>query len=169
MDEHSSGRRDRPENRQPNPYSGEGKQFLLKAEEQILQSISGRAPLPELLNRICSALDIQIGNVVSLISLPGDDADELTAIAGNAALFGLYAFCSGSVVDESDELLGSLEMYCSIPRRPSDSEFQLIERAMCLAAIAIKLGNKADHQGNCGARGKRAVPEHVAESSDYVN
>jgi len=169
MDEHSSGRRDRPGGSQPHPHSGEGNQFLLKAEEQILQSISGRAPLPELLNRICSALDFQIGNVVSLISLPGDDADELAAIAGNAALFGLYAFCSGSVVDESDELLGSLEMYCSIPRRPLDSEFQLIERAMCLAAIAIKLGDKAGHQGYCGARGKRTVRERVTESPDYVN
>src|SRR5690348_876114 len=81
-------------------------QYLLRAEEQLLQSISARVPLPEVLNRICGALDLQIGNVVSLITLPGDDPSELAAIAMNAALFGLYTFCSEGVVDENDELLG---------------------------------------------------------------
>jgi len=61
-------------------------EYLLSAEEQLLQSISIRGPLPKVLNRICSALDCQIGNVVSLISLPTDDASELAEIAMNATL-----------------------------------------------------------------------------------
>jgi hypothetical protein len=52
-------------------------------------------------------------------------------------------------------------MYCSVPRRPSAKEFQMIERAKYLAAIAIKLDNEADHQGNCG--GNRPVRGHVLE------
>jgi hypothetical protein len=81
----------------------------------------------------------------------------------NAALFGLYTFCSGGFVAENDELRGSLEMYCSVPRSPSASEVQLIERAKCLAAIAINLDNEADHQGNSGMRGNRPVRGRVLE------
>jgi len=113
-------------------------QYLPGVEKQLLQSISDGRPLPEVLNRICSALDCQIGNVVSLISLPADDANDLAAIAMNAALFGLYTFCSEGVAAENGKLLGSLEMYCCVPRSPSAGEFQLIERAKCLAAMAIK-------------------------------
>jgi hypothetical protein len=125
-------------------------QYLLSVEEQPRQSISARAPLPEALNEICSALDSQIGNVVSLISLSGDDANELAAIAMNAELFGLHTFCSEGVVAENNELLGSLEMYCSVPRNPSAGEFQLIELAKCTAAIAIKRHNEAVHQDDDG-------------------
>ncbi len=138
-------------------------QYLLKAEEQLLQSISARAPLFEVLDRICSAIDSQIGNMVSLISLPGDDVTDHAAIARIAALFGLHVFCSAGVVAENDELLGSLEMYCCVPRRPSAREFQLIERATCLAAIAITRHNEAGHQGYCGVEGNWPVRGSVLE------
>ncbi len=127
-------------------------QYLLRTEEQLLQSISSHASLPKVLNEICSALDFQIGNVVSLITLPGDDPSDLAAIAMNAARFGLHTFCSEDVAVESDELLGFLEMYCSVPRDPTAEEVQLIERAKCLAAIAIKRHNEASHQDNGGGR-----------------
>ena len=144
------------------PFESEDKiQYLLSAEEQLLQSISTGAPLPGVLNGICSALDCQIGNVVSLISLAEDDPSELAAIAMDAAFFGLYTFCSEGVVAENNELLGSLEMYCSSPRSPSARESQWIERAKCLAAIAIKLDQEAAHQGNCGPRENRPVRGRV--------
>jgi len=163
MNEYDFDSRDRSQKHKVHRNFDDKIHYLLRAEEQLLQSISTRAPLPGVLNGICSALDCQIGNVVSLISLPGDDASDLAAIAMNAALFGLYTFCSEGLVAENDELLGSLEMYCSVPRSPSASEFQLIERAKCLAAIAIKLDNEADHQGNCGMRGNRPVRGRVLE------
>ncbi len=144
-------------------HSDDKIQYSLSAEEQLLQSISTRAPLPQVLNEICCALDCQIGNVVSLISVPGDDASELGAIAMSAALFGLYTFCSEGIVAENDELLGSLEMYCSVSRSPSASEYQLIERAKSLAAIAIKLDSEADHQAKCDTRGNRPVQGRVLE------
>jgi hypothetical protein len=163
MNEYDFGSRDRSQKRKTRRNFDDNIQYLLSAEEQLLQSISARAPLPEVLNGICSALDCQIGNVVSLISLPGDDASELAAFAMNAAFFGLHTFCSEGVVAENDELLGFLEMYCTVPRSPTASEFQLIERAKCLAAIAIKLDNEADRQGNCGMRGNRPVRGRVFE------
>jgi hypothetical protein len=154
---------DRSQERMPHRHSDDEIQYLLRAEEQILQSISTRALLPEALNKICHALNCQIGDVVSFISLPGDDASELAAIAMNALVFGLHTFCSEAIVTENNEVLGFLEMYSSVPRRPSASEFQLIERANCLAAIAIKLQKKADHQSNCGMRGDRPVRGRVLE------
>jgi hypothetical protein len=157
MNEYDSGSRDSSQKRKGHRNCDETIQYLLSAEEQLLQSISASAPLPELLNGICSALDCQIGSVVSLISLPEDDAIDLAAIAVNAEVFGLHIFFSTRVAGESGEELGSLKMHCSVPRSPSAREFQLIERAKCLAAIAIKLDNEADHQGNCGMRGNRPV------------
>lgn len=170
MDEYRSRRRDRPLERQPHPTCGEGIQFLLGAEEQILQSISARAPLPEVLNGICSALNSQIGNVVSLISLPGDAAaNDLAAIAKNAALLGLYSFCSENVLDENGQLLGSLEMYCCVPRNPSFEEFQWIERATCLAAIAITRDTEASQTANGRIQQDPPVRGNVHARPAYEN
>ena len=142
----------------------EGKtQYLLRAEEQLLQSISSHASLPKVLNEICSSLDFQIGNVVSLISLPGDDPSELAAIVINAALFGLYTFCSEGVVNENGEVLGFLEMYCSVRRDPAAEEVQLIERAKCLAAIAIERHNEAIDQDNGGRPGNLGAQKRLVD------
>jgi hypothetical protein len=124
--------------------SGDDIQYLLRAEEQLLQAIAGRVPLPELLQRICAALDSEIGNVISLVALPDDDAAGLGGIARSANLFRLYKFCSARVEDGDGETLGSLEMYCSVARRPFLGEVQLIERATCLAAVAIKRQKERD-------------------------
>lgn len=128
--------------------SGSEIQYLLKAEEQLLQSISGQMPLPEVLHKICNALNSEIGNMISYISLLNDDAGDLAAIARSATLFDLRKFCSADVVGGNDEALGSLEMYCSVPRRPFLGEVRLIERATCLAAIAIKRHNEACEDGS---------------------
>ena len=135
--------RDGPQLRWPQRNSGSEIQYLLGAEEQLLQSISGRAPLPEILHKICDALDSEIGNMISAFSLPNDDASGVAAIARSATLFGLHKFCSADVVGGNGELLGSPEMYCSAPRRPFLSDVPLIERATYLAAVAIKRHNEA--------------------------
>ena len=119
MNKFDSGSRERAQARRVRRNFDDKIEYLLSTEEQLLQSISIHGPLPEVLNRICSALDCQIGNVVSLISLPTDDASELAEIAMNATLFGLHTFCSTGVVAENDELLGSLEMCGTITTKPS--------------------------------------------------
>jgi hypothetical protein len=163
MDEYPSRSRDRSQILRLRRSSDDKIQYLLRAEEQLLQSISAGTPLLEVLDRICSAIDSQIGNIVSLISLPSDDVTDHAAIARIAALFGLYVFCSAGVVAENDEVLGSLEMYSCVPRRPSARELQLIERATCLAAIAIKHHNEAGHHGYCCIQGNRPLRGRVLE------
>jgi hypothetical protein len=121
--------------------SGAEVQYLLRAEEQLLHSISARMPLAEILQQICDALNSEIGNVISLAALPDDNADGLATIAKGAGIFGLHKFCSAPVVGGNDEALGSIEMYCGVARRPFLGEICLIERATCLAAIAIKRHN----------------------------
>jgi len=76
MNESHSHPRDRSQKHMSPCQSDDKIQYLLSAEERLLQSVSTGAPLPEVLNEICNALDCQIGNVVSLISLPRDDASE---------------------------------------------------------------------------------------------
>jgi hypothetical protein len=150
-------------------HAGDEVQYLLRAEEQILHAISARAPVSEILNEICIALDRQIGNMVSLISLPEDDATTVVEVARNAALFGLYAFCSEGIVAENDEVLGSLEMYCTVPRRPSANEVALIERAKCLVAIAIKRDIDAIHNNRGPASESQSRPEHMGSGPVYLN
>lgn len=149
MDEYHFGSRAKSQKRSV-PRKRDGKtQYLLSAEEQILQSISAWAPLPELLDKICSALDCDLGNVVSLVSLSDGGVTDLAEVARDAKHFGLHAFCSAPVIGENEEPLGSLETYCCVPRRPSFRDLQLIERAACLAAIAIKRYNQEGYATRC--------------------
>jgi hypothetical protein len=125
----------------PNCDPGAEVQYLLRAEEQLFHTISACMPLAEILHKICDALNSEIGNVISLASLPDDDSTDLAAIVKSAAIFGLYKFCSAPVLGGNDEALGSIEIYCCIARRPFLNEIRLIERATCLAAVAIKRHN----------------------------
>jgi hypothetical protein len=163
MNEHDFSSRGRLQRRKANHQADERAQFTSNFEEHVLQSISARAPLPKVLNEICSVLDCQIGNVVSLISLSGDEGGDPEAVGRNAALFGLCTFCSEGVFDDSGELLGFLEMYCSVARSPNAGEFQLIERAMCLAVIAIQRHNETSIQGKCGLRDATSNQEWLPE------
>jgi len=152
------------------PHHIEGRvQYLLAAEEQILRSIALRAPVPQILNEICTALDRQIGNTVSLISLPGGDVTDTAQIARNAALFGLHIFYSGGIFGECGEELGSLEMYCCAARDASSHELQLIERAACLAATAMECDTKAGHQSNDRMPEKRPTQGNALRWPDSIN
>jgi len=169
VDKYDFGSQERPR-KTDEPFAVEDKtQYLLGSEEQLLQSISSHAPLPQVLNAICSALDCQIGSVVSLISLPGDDASDLVAIALNAAQFGLHIFYSESIVAEAGEVLGTLEMYSSVPRGPSAVECPLIDRAKSLAALAIQLDREVGHQSKRGTTREMPVRGAVLEKPVSVN
>jgi hypothetical protein len=142
----------------------EGKiQYVLGFEELVLQAISARAPLSGILNRICTALDCQIGNVISLISVAGEDAGGFAPLAREAALLGMHSFHCDRIFVQEEEMLGCLEMYCCVLRSPSSREMQWIERAKCLAAIAIKLTNEAHPQRSRDRRnnapGEGPLPE----------
>jgi hypothetical protein len=77
-------------------YPGK-KGTLLRGEDSILELISMGAPLPGVLNKLCAAIDLQIGNVVSVI-LPADDQEhDLHSITRSALQFGLHVFWSASI------------------------------------------------------------------------
>jgi hypothetical protein len=144
-------------------------QYLLKTEEQILQSISARAPISKILNNICDALDGQIGNTVSLISVPGNNVKSAAEVSSSAALLGLHIFVSVVIGTESVEELGSLEMYCCVLRNPSPREFQLIERAVCLAAVAINRFRETGDGSNCRMHGVRSARGYLPEPPTSMN
>ena len=154
----------------PPRYSENRIQYSLKTEEQILQSISARAPISKILNDICHALDCEIGNMVSLISVPDGNAISGAEVLHSAVLFGLYRFFAVVIVAENNgEELGSLEMYCCVSRNPSPREFQLIERAVCLVAIAIKRYREMGDGGNCRIHGIRSARGYVPKTPTSMN
>jgi hypothetical protein len=143
------------------PLYSEGRvHYLLEAEEQILRSIAARAPVAQILNDICTALDCQLGNMVSLISLPQDDVANSLEIARSAERFGLHIFFSGAIFSESGKALGSLEMYCCTARDASGHELQLIERATCLAAIAMECDGQEERR-----RGRRKLEKGLPQAN----
>jgi hypothetical protein len=115
------------------------KETLRRREKSILELISMGAPLPRVLNRLCAAIDLQIGNVVSVI-LPVDD-QKLHTVTRYAVQFGLEVFWSASILLRNEDVLRSLQMYCSVSRLPTPFELQLIERVTHLAALAIQRHN----------------------------
>ena len=140
------------------PVPSEGRvQYLLEAEEQILRLIAARAPVAQILNEICTALDCQIGNMVSLISLSNDESEGSAEMARNAERFGLYIFSSVGIFGKYGKELGSLEMYCCIARDASCDELQLIQRAVCLAGIAM------EYEGDEACRASRRKAESELE------
>jgi len=78
-------------------------------------------------------------------------------------------FCSVGVIAENGELLGILEMYSCKPLGPSPQDFGLIERAACLAAMAIERGNGAREHGESATVEMRLMRTRVLNSSETLN
>jgi hypothetical protein len=149
--------------------NGDGGRFLLRGEEQILQSIGAGLPLPELLNRICSALDCEIANVVSLISLLNEDTAGSAAMGENAKHFGLHMLCTIGIIAENQELLGTLEIYACEPWDLSSRELDLIKRAGRLAAIAIEIGKGTLEDENVMAAEMWPIRKQTPNSPEILN
>lgn len=119
-------------------HCNDNRRGQLAEERQILELISRGAPLQEILNRLCIMIDVRIGNVVSIVSLPHGDENQLCSIARSAMQMGLHVFSSTSIASLDHTLLGTLELYSCDQRRPTALEYQLIERVVHLAAIALQ-------------------------------
>jgi hypothetical protein len=117
-------------------------QTLLAVKGQLVELISEGEPFPQVLDKICTALDVQLGNVVSLVLLPDDGEHTLHKIAHSAAKFGLTLFGCVAILSPSEVCLGTLETYCCFPRKPTLGESELVERAVRLAALAIQHYNE---------------------------
>jgi hypothetical protein len=142
------------------------RETLLHGEASVVELISIGASLPAVLNRLCAAIDLQIGNVVSVI-LPTENR-QLRAIARNALQFGLQVFWSSSIVLRNEEVLGSFQMYCCVSRGPTPLELQLIDRVTQLAALAIQRHNDEEIFEILSKDRKRA-PRRGSRELVYLN
>ena len=142
------------------------KQTLLHGENGILELISKGAPLPGVLNRLCGAIDLQIANLVSVITLTDDEAHDLPTMTERAARFGLHVFWSASVPLRDETPLGWLEMYSCISRDPLPLELQLIERVSHLAALAIQRHN---HGGDFQSPSSNWTSRRPSHEPVYLN
>jgi GAF domain-containing protein len=150
------------------PLDGRGtakKRTDLLGEKNILDLISMGAPLPEVLNNVCTAIDLQIGNVVSVVLLPEDTERDFKTIARGALQFGLRLYWSADIPFRDQGVLGSFEMYCCVPRTPTAFELKLIERATHLAALAIRHYHGDEDRGSACREWKRALERRSDEAA----
>lgn len=127
-------------------------QTLLVGEGQLLELISEGAPLPQILDSVCTAINVQLGNVISLVLLPDNAEHILHTFEQSAITFGLTPFSRTPILSTEEEFLGTLETYCCFPRKPSLTESELIERAVQLAAVAIEHYNHDVHAEDCSLK-----------------
>lgn len=107
-------------------------------ERQILELISVGAPLPGILNKLCMMIDVRIGNVVSIVSLPHEVESHLSSMTHSALQVGLEIFSSSAILSPDNTFLGLLEIFGCDPRRPTMLEYHLIDRVTYLAALALQ-------------------------------
>jgi hypothetical protein len=110
----------------------------LGGERHIVELISLGAPLPGILNKLCTLIDVQIGNVVSLILLEGAEENHAYPMVQSALQVGLNIFSSTGIFSRDKTLLGALEIYGCDSRHFTPDENQLIERVAHLASIALQ-------------------------------
>jgi len=138
MDDHQSRTTRAPRELWPYQHCNDVSRGQLVGEGHILELISLGAPLLGILNRLCTAIDVQIGNVVSLVVLANGEENQLGPLTRSAMQVGLSVFSSSGIRSRDNSLLGTFQIYCCDQRRPTRQEFQLIGRAVQLAAIALQ-------------------------------
>ena len=122
----------------PHRRAGDDTHRLSAEERRILELIFVGAPLPTILNKVCTAIDVWLGNVVSLISLPEEGESRVRSIGQSVERFGLTVFLSENILARDRSLLGTLQIYCCDERRPTRDELSQIERLLHLAAAALQ-------------------------------
>ncbi|MGC2495681.1 hypothetical protein [Candidatus Binatus sp.] len=128
----------------PYPNCTDNQHSQFDGERRILELISLGAPLAGILNQLCIAIDVQIGDVISLVSLANEEENHVCSVTQRAVEVGLDVFSSTGILAVDQTLLGTLEIYGCEPRRPTASEYELIERVSHVAAIALQ--RHADEQ-----------------------
>src|SRR5580698_2347632 len=98
--------------------SADNRRCQVVGERQILELISLGAPLPGILNKLCMMIDVRIGNVVSIVSLPDSDENHFCAMTRSALQVGLEMFSASAILSPDNSFLGMLEIFGCDPRRP---------------------------------------------------
>jgi hypothetical protein len=151
------------------PQESETIQTLQFSEGHMLELISTGAALRDVLDKICTALDVQVGNAMSLVLFLDDDEHFTHTIAQYAAKCGLSLFSCTAILSPSDELLGTFEIYSCFPRGPTRNENMLIERATYLATVAIQLYDHAPDSEIPSSPCKRTLGRNSPEEPPSEN
>jgi hypothetical protein len=136
----------------------------LLGEKSILELISRGATLAEILNNLCTAIDLQLGNIVSVMLLPDDTERDFKTIAHGALQFGLHLYWSADIGLGDEDVLGSFEMYCCVPRKPTAFELRLIQRATHMAALAIRQYHGDEDLSDARSAWKRTLERQSNEA-----
>jgi hypothetical protein len=139
--------------------------YLLIGEEQILQAISIGRRLSDVLTTLCRALNLQTGHVFSLTSFRRNQISEIGSSVSTESECDYYDFSAEGVRSENGKLLGILGLYRKSQRERSEAESQLIERAKCLAAIAIQLLGAAEDKTDDSSNEDRPLTGQIPASA----
>lgn len=169
MDNHDSRRKWAPKTFQLDPHCTDNGNSLLAEEQHILELILLGAALPVILDKLCTMIDIGIGNVVSLVWLPDEKESQLGSIAQSAVQFGLSVFSSTSILSRDESLLGTLQVYSCDQRRPTPHEIQMIERAILLAAVALQQHKDSEDFESTFGHLKGAIGGSGPEKPRFIN
>lgn len=129
---------------QPHRQSTDNRRCQFVGERQILELISLGAPLPGILNKLCMMIDVRIGNVVSIVSLPEQAQNHFCSMTHSALQVGLEIFSSSAILSPDRIFLGMLEIFGCDLRRPTRLENDLIDRVTYLAALALQSPDPED-------------------------
>jgi hypothetical protein len=151
-------------------HGNDDRRSPLAGERHILKLISLGAPLPGILNKLCSAIDVEIGKVVSIVLLPDAEGIHLScSISQSATQFGLNSFSFTRIFSHDKILLGTLQIYCCDQRRPTPNEYQLIERVAHLAGIALQRHKDAKDCETSTRVSRRVIGGNEPETPPFIN
>lgn len=153
----------------PCQHLDDGKRSQLAGESRILELISLGAPLPGTLDKLCAAMDYQIGDVVSLVSVSDREENDLYSITQSAMQFGLNVFSSTRILSRDRILLGTLQIYCCDQRRPTPHEDHLIERVTYLALVALQRYKDTEDFENSSRRWRDEVDVSAPGRPQFIN
>jgi hypothetical protein len=167
MSDHSSAKR--PLNHfQFHRQCTDHRRCQLVGERQILELISLGAPLPGILNKLCMMIDVRIGNVVSIISLPEADENHNCSMTRSALQVGLEMFFSSTILSPDKSVLGTLEIFGCDPRRPTLLEYHLIDCVTQLASRALRRPSSDDDLDRPSAKPRSRLPA-PNEKPPFIN
>ncbi len=163
------GRKERPKSCGCHRNCTDNKYGPLAQERQILEMIVLGAPLAETLNRLCSIIDVEIGDVVSVVSLADEEGIHFCAKAQTAMQVGLTLFSSTDILSRSGTLLGTLEIYGCDPRLPTVLETRVIQRVARLAAIALQRHKDAEELERASRNSSNSPDNDEPERPPFIN
>lgn len=169
MADHESQRKWAPKRFPLHRHSTDNRYSPWAEIRHILELIFLEAPLPGTLNKLCAMIDVQIGNVVSLVSLPDEEESHLCLIVQIAMQCGLHVFSSTSILSRDKSLLGTFQIYCCDQRRPTAHEFQLIKRVIHLAAVALQRHKDAEDFDRSSRHLRSAIGRSAPERPPFIN